>query len=153
MGLAQIRRLPRFLEIQRRNHAALAAALADVPGVTFRRVPDPAGDSGTFVSFLLPEEGKARAAAKAMQAAGIPAMYWFDNNWHYLRRWDHLKDAASPYPLPGETARVLRGLRERPFPASDAVMSRVIYTPVGLAWSEAQLAERAAKLAAAVRGA
>jgi hypothetical protein len=48
---------------------------------------------------------------------------------------------------------VLRGLRERSFPASDAVMARVISTPVGLAWSEAQLAERAAKLAAAVRGA
>jgi 8-amino-3,8-dideoxy-alpha-D-manno-octulosonate transaminase len=153
VGLAQVRRLPTFLEIQRRHHAALVEALSGVPGVTFRRIPDPAGDSCTFVSFLLPEEGKARAAAKAMQAAGIPAMYWYDNNWHYLRRWDHLKDAASLSRLPEGTERVLRGLRERSFPASDAVMARVISTPVGLAWTGAQLAERAAKLAAAVRGA
>lgn len=153
VGLAQLRRLPRFLEIQRRHHAALAGALAEVPGVTMRRVPDPGGDSFTFVSFLLPEEGKARAAAQAMKGAGVPAMYWYDNNWHYLRSWGHLKGAASPSRLPEETARALRALADQAYPASDAVMSRVISTPVSLAWSDAQLAERARTLAAAVRGA
>jgi len=150
VGLAQIRKLDRFLEIQRRNKAALRAALAAVPGVTFRRIPDPDGDSASFLSFFLPDEGRARAAAKAMQGAGIPAMYWYDNNWHYVRRWDHLRSAASPNPLPSNVRAALAATASRPFPASDAVMCRAISTPIGLAWSDEQLAERAARLAAAV---
>jgi 8-amino-3,8-dideoxy-alpha-D-manno-octulosonate transaminase len=150
VGLAQIRKLDRFLEIQRRNKAALREALAAVPGVTFRRIPDPAGDSASFLSFFLPDEARARGAAKAMQAAGIPAMYWYDNNWHYVRRWDHLKTAASPNPLPANVRAALATLASRPFPASDAVMGRAISTPIALSWSDAQLAERAARLASAV---
>ncbi len=153
VGLAQIRKLDRFLAIQRRNKAALREALSAVPGVTFRRLPDPAGDSASFLSFFLPDEGRARAAARAMQGAGIPAMYWYDNNWHYLRRWDHLKSASSFSPLPAHLREALTALAGRPFPVSDAVMSRAISTPIALGWSEAQVAERAAKLAAAVRSA
>jgi 8-amino-3,8-dideoxy-alpha-D-manno-octulosonate transaminase len=77
-------------------------------------------------------------------------MYWYDNNWHYVRRWDHLKTAASPNPLPAHLRAALTSLASRPFPASDAVMGRAISTPIALSWSEAQVAERAAKLAAAV---
>ena len=150
VGLAQIRKLDRFLGIQRRNKVALRAALAAVPGVTFRRIPDPEGDSASFLSFFLPDEGRARAAARAMQGAGIPAMYWYDNNWHYVRRWDHLKSASSPSPLPVNIRAALAATAARPFPASDAVMCRAISTPIGLAWNDGQLAERAAKLAAAV---
>jgi len=150
VGLAQIRKLDRFLEIQRRNKAALRAALGTVPGVTFRRIPDPGGDSASFLSFFLPDEARARGATRAMQGAGIPAMYWYDNNWHYVRRWDHLKSAASPNPLPVNVRTALAALAARPFPASDAVMCRAISTPIGLGWSDEQLAERAAKLAAAV---
>jgi 8-amino-3,8-dideoxy-alpha-D-manno-octulosonate transaminase len=150
VGLAQIRKLDRFLEIQRRNKAALRAAVAAVPGVTFRRIPDPEGDSASFLSFFLPDEARARAVARAMQAAGIPAPYWYDNNWHYVRRWDHLKSAASPNPLPVHLRSALSAAASRPFPASDAVMSRAVSTPVALAWTDAQLAERAEKLAAAV---
>ena len=104
VGLAQIRKLDGFLATQRRNKKALRAALETVPGVTFRRIPDPEGDSASFLSFFLPDEARARAAAKAMQGAGIPAMYWYDNNWHYVRRWDHLKTPSSFSPLPAQRA-------------------------------------------------
>ena len=153
VGLAQVRKLDGFLATQRRNKQALREALAAVPGVTFRRIPDPAGDSASFLSFFLPDESRARAAAAAMKAAGIPAMYWYDNNWHYVRRWDHLKTAAALHPLPAPVRDALRALASRPFPASDAVMGRAISTPISLAWTPEQLAERGAKLAAAVRSA
>lgn len=153
VGLAQIRKLDGFLATQRRNKQALRAALEGVAGVTFRRIPDPAGDSASFLSFFLPDESRARAAAAALKAAGIPAMYWYDNNWHYVRRWDHLKEAAAFHPLPAPVRDALRALAGRPFPASDAVMGRAISTPISLAWTPEQLAERAAKLAAAVRSA
>ena len=151
VGLAQIRKLDRFLAVQRASKKVLKDALASVPGVTFRRIPDPEGDSASFLSFFLPDETRARAAAKAMQGAGIPAMYWYDNNWHYIRRWDHLKTAGAFHPLPANVRDALVALGSRPFPASDAVMARAISTPIALSWTPEQLAERGAKLAAAVR--
>jgi 8-amino-3,8-dideoxy-alpha-D-manno-octulosonate transaminase len=45
VGLAQIRRLPEFLETQKKNHTLLKSLLSEIPGISFRRVPDPAGDS------------------------------------------------------------------------------------------------------------
>ena len=152
VGLAQIRRLPEFLRIQRRNKGVLRAALERVPGLSFRRIPDPAGDSATFLSFFLPDEGRARAAAAAMKAAGLGAMHWYDNNWHYVRRWGHLKGGATLSRWPEEVRRGLAGLAERGFAGSDAVMGRAVSTPVSLAWSEAEVADRAARLAGAVRG-
>lgn len=151
VGLAQVRRLAGFLDTQRRHKAALRAALERTAGVTFRRLPDPEGDSASFLSFFLPDEGRARAAAAAMKAEGLPAMYWYDNNWHYIRRWDHLKQAATMTRWPEEVRRVLSGLAGKAFPASDAVMGRAVSTPVNLAWSEAQVANRAEKLSRAVR--
>ncbi|HTP53163.1 MAG TPA: DegT/DnrJ/EryC1/StrS family aminotransferase [Anaeromyxobacteraceae bacterium] len=151
VGLAQVRRLPEFVAAQRRHKETLRAALARVAGVTFRRLPDPDGDSASFLSFFLPDEARARAAAAALKAAGLPAMYWYDNNWHYVRRWDHLKKGATLARWPEEMRRALAPLASRSFPASDSVMSRAISTPVQLAWSDAQLADRAEKLARAVR--
>lgn len=153
VGLAQVRRLPEFLALQRRNAAALRAALERVPDVTFRRIPDPAGDSATFLSFFLPDERRARAAAAAIKAAGLGAMHWYDNNWHYVRRWEHLRGGATLARWPEEVRRALSGLADRRFAASDAILSRTVSTPVSLAWSEAEAAARAEKLAAAVRGA
>ena len=88
-----------------------------------------------------------------MRAAGLGAMHWYDNNWHYVRRWEHLRGGATLSRWPEEVRRALSGLARRAFPASDAVMSRAISTPVSLAWSEAETTARAEKLAAAVRGA
>lgn len=151
VGLAQLRKLPAFLAIQRRAKKVLKESLAQVPGVTFRRLPDPEGDIASFLSFFLPEERLARAAAKAMQAAGIGAMYWYDNNWHYIRRWDHLRQGAFLSRLPEALRAAVTATAARAFPASDAVMCRAISTPIGLAWSEAETRARASELAAAVR--
>ena len=61
VGLAQIRKLSQFLAIQKKNHSYLKNLLAQVPGVSFRRVPDESGDSCTFLSWFLPTEELARA--------------------------------------------------------------------------------------------
>jgi 8-amino-3,8-dideoxy-alpha-D-manno-octulosonate transaminase len=50
VGLAQIKKLPHFLAIQRSNHAQLKSILEKVPAVSFRSIPDPSGDSCIFLS-------------------------------------------------------------------------------------------------------
>lgn len=151
VGLAQIRKLDQFLGIQKKNKKILKEALASVPGVSFRRLPDPEGDSATFLSFFLPDKDKAAAAAKAIQAKGIPAFYWYDNNWHYIRKWDHFKNNVSLYRLSSEQENMLKSCSEKSFAGSDAIMSRCISTPVNLPWTDDQAAERAGKIAGAVK--
>jgi 8-amino-3,8-dideoxy-alpha-D-manno-octulosonate transaminase len=143
VGLAQLRKLDRILERQRANKRFLKDGLAGLPRVTFRALPDPAGDSATFLSFFLPTEAEARAAAKALAAAGVDGcFYWYDNNWHYHRQWQHFKDLVSPARLAVQHAGWLDGLHHIRVPQSDALMGRTLSMLIKLNWTPDQLAQR-----------
>jgi 8-amino-3,8-dideoxy-alpha-D-manno-octulosonate transaminase len=153
VGLAQIKRLPEFLAIQKKNHAHLKSILSRVQEVSFRKIPDPAGDSCTFLSWFLPTEEITRAVATEMKAQGIlPGnFYWYDNNWHYIRKWEHLKDAVTLNALhPELKAQVIHHVT-KDFSASDAIMSRCISTSISLLWTEEQVKEKGEKMVSAIR--
>lgn len=153
VGLAQIKKLDQFLAIQEKNHTVLKNMLSEIPEVSFRRIPDPAGDSRTFLSWFLPTEELTRAWVNEMKAQGILAgnFYWFDNNWHYIRKWDHLKNATTLGPLSPEMKAAVVHHANKDFSASDAIMSRCISTAIGLTWTEEQLKEKGEKMVAAIK--
>lgn len=153
VGLAQVRRLDDFLATQRANKKVLKDAVAAIPGVTLRRLPDEAGDSATFLSFFLPTEAAARKATAAIKAAGLPAFFWFDNNWHYFRQWQHFKQGAVLTPFAAQLQQAMEVYKTKTFPASDAIMGRCISTPINLTWSKEETAARAKKLAEAIQSA
>ena len=153
VGLAQIKRLDEFLAIQKKNHTQLKNILAQVTEVSFRRVPDPAGDSCSFVSWFLPTEEITRAVVAEMKAQGILAgnFYWFDNNWHYIRKWEHLKNSITLNSLhPDLKAQVIHHAK-KDFAASDAVMSRCISTTISLVWTEEQIKDKGDKMAGVIK--
>lgn len=153
VGLAQIKRVDEFLIIQKRNHTQLKDILTQIPEISFRRVPDPAGDSCSFVSWFLPTEEITRAVVAEMKVQGIlPGnFYWYDNNWHYIRKWDHLKNAVTLNTLhPDLKAQVIHHAT-KDFAASDAVMSRCISTSISLLWTEEQLKEKGEKMISAIK--
>jgi 8-amino-3,8-dideoxy-alpha-D-manno-octulosonate transaminase len=152
VGLAQIRKLDQFLAIQRKNHAQLKSIIASIPGISFRQVPDPAGDSCSFLSWFLPTEAQTRAAVANMKEAGVLAgnFYWFDNNWHYIRKWDHLKQPASLFRLSDAQHAALQKLATQDFSDSDAVMGRCVSTAISLLWTEAQIQEKGEAMKAAI---
>ncbi|HTL07318.1 MAG TPA: DegT/DnrJ/EryC1/StrS family aminotransferase [Chitinophagaceae bacterium] len=153
VGLAQIQKLDQFLDIQKRNHAALKDMLSQVPEISFRRVPDPEGDSKTFISWFLPTEAITKAVVAALKEQGILAgnFYWFDNNWHYIRKWDHLKEGVTLNALHPEHREAVIHHASKDFSASDAVMSRCISTAISLVWSEEQIKEKGEKLVNTIR--
>jgi 8-amino-3,8-dideoxy-alpha-D-manno-octulosonate transaminase len=153
VGLAQVRKLDRFLALQRTNQQQLKAILSTVPEVSFRHVPDPDGDICTFLSWFLPTEAITRAVVSELKQLDILAgnFYWYDNNWHYIRKWDHLKEAATLYPLNDSQEKALHALADADFAASDHIMSRCISTAIGLLWTEDQTREKGEKIAAAIR--
>lgn len=153
VGLAQIRKLDKFLEIQRNTKKIFKDALSAIPEVTFRRLPDESGDSATFLGFFLPTAEQARNAAAAMKAAGLPAFYYFDNNWHYIRNWHHFKQGDTLNRFAPGLEQAIDIYKTKEFPASDAIISRCICTPINLGWSEEEIKERTEKLVSAVKSA
>ncbi len=89
IGLAQLRKLNRVLAAQRKNKAAIEAMLAPIPGLKFREVPDPKGDSATHLAFNLPTEAQTKAFKKALASEGIGTTCFKDNFWHYVPNWEH----------------------------------------------------------------
>lgn len=153
VGLAQVRRLPEFLEQQKKNHGILKNMLSQVPEISFRRTPDPEGDSCSFVSWFLPTEEITRAVVAELKAQGILAgnFYWYDNNWHYIRKWEHLKNAATLNHLSPELKKRVYEEANKDFTASDAIMSRCISTSISLLWTEEQVRDKGEKMLAAIR--
>ena len=147
VGVAQVAKLDHILDLQRTRKARLKEGLAGLRRLQFRELPDPAGDSATFLSFLLPTEDEARQAAMALGAAGVDGcFYWYDNNWHYHRKWDHIKTFTSPGPLPIDRFGYGSDLTKVALPQSDAIMSRTISMLIKLRWTEEQVRDKISRM-------
>jgi 8-amino-3,8-dideoxy-alpha-D-manno-octulosonate transaminase len=143
IGVAQLKKLDRIIETQRANKKIMKEALAQFPDVDFRIIPDESGDSATFLSFLLPDEVRARWIASQLSKAGVDGcFYWFDNNWHYLRNWEHLKGLKSPAPLALSMLHRPPDYQNLQLPKSDSIIVRTISMLIKLSWTETDLARR-----------
>ncbi|HLG39453.1 MAG TPA: DegT/DnrJ/EryC1/StrS family aminotransferase [Chitinophagaceae bacterium] len=153
VGLAQIKKLDKFLFVQKNNHSQLKDILSQVPEVSFRKIPDPNGDSCTFLCWFLPTEEITRAVVSELKAQEILAgnFYWYDNNWHYIRKWDHLKNGIFLHALSDTQRSALKKLQSQNFSASDAIMSRCICTAISLLWSEEQIKDKGEKTVNAIK--
>jgi len=140
VGLAQWRRLDEFLAIQRKNHSYIKNELAKIDGVSFRKVPDESGDICSHLSIILPSEELTREVSSQFKEAGIGGtFYWFDNNWHYIRKWEHLKNIQTLAPLYQEHKDALPDYENTDYSKSDAIISRTISIAISMAWTEEQL--------------
>jgi dTDP-4-amino-4,6-dideoxygalactose transaminase len=71
MVLAQFRKLPRITQAMHDAKWAIRTELEAIPGLAFRNVPDPAGDTGPFLIMLLRDEKTSIRFAEAIRAEGI----------------------------------------------------------------------------------
>ncbi len=152
VGVAQIRKLDTFLEIQKRNNHLLKKQLEKIPELSFRKVPEGGDDSCSFLSWFLPSEKLTKAVVEEFKAQGILAgnFYWFVNNWHYLSKWDHLKNAKTLHAISDLQKDALLQLKEIEYPGSDSIMSKCISTAISLLWTEDQINDKGEKMVAAI---
>lgn len=142
VGLAQLDKLPRIIETQRKHKAAIKDAMADLGDVTFRYLPDPLGDSATFLSFFLPTEDRTRQVAENLSANGVPCPYWYDNNWHYYRKWHHLKNLERSAPLAFELAGNLPDYKTLALEETEHIMKRTLSMQIMLSWTREDIENR-----------
>ena len=63
-------------------------------------------ESYAFLNFFLDDLETARNVSEAFKTNGIDVCFhYFDNNWHYIRKWDHLTTQKSLFPLSQEVRR------------------------------------------------
>ena len=147
VGLAQVRRLPDFLNIQKQNFNILRAALAEIPEVEFRTVPEGGEESCAFLNFFLPDLETATKVSQAFKDNGVDACWnYYNNSWHYIRAWNHLKDLKSLYPISKDMKEGLANLKTKDFSQSDYYIGRNISCLIKLSWTEEQVKERAEKM-------
>ena len=152
VGLAQVRRLPEFLAIQKRNFSILREALSEIPEVQFRTVPNGGEESYSFLNFFLQDLEIARKVSTAFKTKGIDACWnYYDNNWHYIRTWDHFKDLKSLFPISAEVKDGLKYLQTKTFEQSDHFIGRNISCLIKLSWTEDEVRERAIKMVNAIK--
>ncbi|MDR3332096.1 MAG: DegT/DnrJ/EryC1/StrS family aminotransferase [Synergistaceae bacterium] len=147
IGVAQAAKAERFIAIHKENKKIFKDAIGTIPEVTFRTILDHDGDSATFLTFFLPTEELARSAAKAMKEAGTEGVFhWFDNNWHYVRNWDHFKNRKFISPVSSDILKGMKDYSKVKF-KSDELLSRCVSISMKMGWKDGG-AQRAAQNAA-----
>ena len=92
-------------------------------------------------------------AVEALREAGLlPGnFYWYNNNWHYIRKWDHLKQAITLNHLHPDLQARIQQEAQKDFSASDAIMSRCISTSISLLWTDEQIHDKGTRMAEVIR--
>lgn len=154
VGVAQLARLDEFIAIQKKNYGHVRETLSQIPEVVFRRVPEGGEENYSFLSFFLPTANLAQKAHQALGENGVDAcFYWYNNNWHYYKKWEHLTQLKSLGKLPQEVITGLPDYSKADFSNSDHWMGRTISCLIKLSWTEQEVVERAQKMVQAIQGA
>ncbi len=152
VGLAQVKRLPEFLAIQKKHYTILRDALSQISEVTFRTVPEGGEESCAFLNFFLPDLETTRKVIQGLKDGGVDVCWnYYDNNWHYIRKWDHLKNLKSLFPISEEVKKGLEYLKTAEFQKSDHFISRNISCLIKLSWTEEEVRNRADKMVKVIK--
>ncbi len=152
VGLAQMRKIDRILAGNRKNKQIIKDILQDVPGITFRHMPDPQGDSATFLNFFLPTTDQAQQVVAELAATGVGGVnYWYTNMYHFINQWDHLKELRSAAPLAIHHLGAPQDYQNLELPKSQEVVGRLLSLGIRTTWTDEEAAATGQAIAAAVR--
>ena len=155
IGLAQLAKLDGMCAAQRKNKAILKDAAAKINGVSFREILDEAGDSATFLAFMLPDKEQAGKVNQVLRDSGAGAINFGENSWHFYPQWEHLLGGKTlchngwPFAAHGKRRFIYD---PEALPASSELMNRTLVYQIPVNLSDSQrdsiiaALEKAAKL-------
>jgi len=134
VGLAQLRRLDYVIAEQRKNKAVIKEALSKVDGLKFRDIPDPDGDSATFLGFNLPDAGVTKKIQKALGDEGIDTVLFKENLWHYVPNWEHLLSQSTAnskkYPFTNPMYKGKADYSRASIPHAEDILGRTLFMQI-----------------------
>lgn len=154
VGLAQTRRVSEIMKANRKNKLLLTELLSKTEGISFSVLPDPSGDSATFLNLLLPDTETAQRVVAQFNEKGVTGFnYWFTNMYHFINQWDHLKNMQTASKLAVEVLGSSQDYKNLDLPKSQEVVGRLISFGIRCTWTEDELRELAAKINSCVHAA
>jgi 8-amino-3,8-dideoxy-alpha-D-manno-octulosonate transaminase len=143
LGLAQLRKLDYIVAEQQKNKKVIKDALAQVNGVGFRHLPDPAGDSATFLAFNLPDENLAQRFQNMLSAEGVDTVCYKRNLWHYVPNWEHFLARSTPnskkYPFTDPSYKGKVQYTRESIPQAEDLLGRTLVIGISVKMSAEQL--------------
>jgi len=140
IGIAQLAKLDKMVAAQQKNKARLMHSISSIPGVSFREQIDAAGDSATFLAFLLQDETQCQKVNNVLKENGAGAICFAENSWHFYPRWEHLLAGATqakggwPFAEPGGRKRVVYDPDS--LPQSAELLARTLVYPISIHMAE-----------------
>ena len=110
-------------------------------------MPDPEGDSGTFLNFFLKDTASAQKVMDQFANDGIGGNnYWFTNMYHFLNQWDHIKELRSAAPLAIHHFGAPQDYKNLELPKTQEVIGKLISLGIRASWSEEEAGEMGEKM-------
>ena len=147
VGAAQTRKVPAIREANLKNKAFLQQELSKVEGISFSKLGDDNGDSGTFLNILMPDTETAKRTVDEFNKAGVGGFnYWFTNMYHFINQWEHIKGLKTASKLAIQVLGAPQDYHNLDIPKTQAVVGRLISFGIRCTWTEDELKTLAAKI-------
>lgn len=133
LALAQRRKVDRTRAHCRVLHQRIMQKIEGLPGLTFRRVPDPDGESCIEIYFFLKTEAKAQKFSSILSSRNVHCMKRTGTVPHYIKPYCVTRATVTEAGSPFRQFSVwpAKGYRVEDFPRTEELVHRFVAIPLG----------------------
>lgn len=137
VALAQLSRLEGIRAHCRQLYKRLFDKIQDLPGLQFRRIPDPDGATLFELYLLLESPEMADDFRRELNALNVNCRQTTGTYCHYRRDYclNGLAHAEKATPFAGSRTWPAEGYRSRDFPATERLVHRFVALPLGVLYT------------------
>ena len=152
IGLVQTRRVPMIRENNNRIKSKMMQELGKINGVTFATIPDPNGDSATFLNMMLPNTELAQKVVDSFNANGIAGFnYWYTNMYHFINQWEHIKEGKVAAKTNIQLLGAPQDYQNLHLPKTQETIGRLISFGIKASWTDEELDNLLSKMSASIK--
>ncbi|MCF8255350.1 MAG: DegT/DnrJ/EryC1/StrS family aminotransferase [Bacteroidia bacterium] len=152
IGLVQTRRVPMIREKNNLIKKRLMNELGAISGVSFATIPDPNGDSATFLNMFLPDTETAMKVVEEFNANGVSGFnYWFTNMYHFINQWNHIKNGNVAAKTNVQLLGAPQDYNNLEIPKTQETIGRLISFGIKATWTDAELTDLIAKMTKSIQ--
>jgi 8-amino-3,8-dideoxy-alpha-D-manno-octulosonate transaminase len=152
VGLAQTRRVPAIRAANNKHKKYMMQELGKIPGVSFATIPDPSGDSATFLNLMLPDTETAKKVVESFNSHGISGFnYWYTNMYHFINQWDHIKEGRVAAKTNVQLLGAPQDYNNLHLPKTQEVIGRLISFGIRASWQDDELKQLTEKIGSCIK--